>query len=117
VIGKPHKDSVRAVKNLEEEGFTFSGMVDIFDAGPVMTCPRDEIRAIKKSRRATIAAIADEKIDGEDFMISSTRGEFRACKSPLVANHPEGVRISSESAAALKVHVGDTIRFVELHPI
>jgi arginine N-succinyltransferase len=116
VIGKPHSESVRAVKNLEEEGFTFSGMVDIFDAGPVMSAARDEIRAIKKSRQAAIAGIADGKIDGADFMISTTRGEFRACKSPLDLNHPEGVRISGESAAALKIHVGDTIRFVELHP-
>jgi arginine N-succinyltransferase len=116
VIGQPHKDSVRAVTNLEEEGFTFSGVVDIFDAGPVMTCARDEIRAIKKNRRATIAAITDQKIESTDFMISTTQSEFRACKGPVDENHPEGVRIGSQCAEALKVQVGDAIRFVELHP-
>lgn len=115
VIGKPHKESVRAVKNLEEEGFTFGGMVDIFDAGPVMTCARGDVRTIKASRTAKIAAVTDQKLASNVFMIgTSGRPEFRACKGPVDTNHPEGVRISGETSAALKVHVGDTIRFVEL---
>jgi arginine N-succinyltransferase len=115
VIGKPHKESVRAVQNLEAEGFTNSGMVDIFDAGPVVSCARDEIRSIKQSRRAKIAAVTDQKLDSPICMLGTTRADFRACKGPVDASHPEGVRITGESAAALRVHVGDTIRFVELY--
>jgi len=33
-----------AVKNLQSEGFRFSDMVDIFDAGPIIVCERDSIR-------------------------------------------------------------------------
>ena len=90
-------------------------MVDIFDAGPVMSCSRDEIRTVKNSRRATIASVTDQKIESADFMIGTTRADFRACKCALDTNHPEGLRITSECAAALRVHVGDTIRFVEFH--
>src|SRR5262249_55474506 len=115
VIGKPHKESVRAVQNLEAEGFTNSGMVDIFDAGPVGSCARDEIRSIKQSRRAKLAAVTDQKLDSPICMLGTTRADFRACKGPVDASHPEGVRITGESAAALRVHVGDTIRFVELY--
>jgi arginine N-succinyltransferase len=114
VIGKPHKESVRAVENLRLEGFVQSDMVDIFDAGPVMGCARDEIRTIKQSRRAPIAAVTDQKINSAMYMIGTTRPDFRACKGEVDTSHPQGVRISGQAAAALKVHVGDTIRFVEL---
>src|SRR4051794_4388874 len=72
VIGKPHRESVRAVKNLEEEGFVFSGMVDIFDAGPVVSCQRDDVRTIKKSRPAKIAAVTDQKLTSPLFMIGTS---------------------------------------------
>src|SRR5207244_699397 len=49
VIGKPHPESQRAVTNLEAQGFKFNNQVDIFDAGPVMICPRDEVKTVKRS--------------------------------------------------------------------
>lgn len=116
VIGQTHKDGVRARKNLEEEGFTFAGLVDIFDAGPVVSCARDEIRAIKQSRVATIEAVTDQKLTGPVYMIGTTRPDFRAVKAELDASNPEGIRITGATSAALKVHVGDAIRFVELYP-
>jgi arginine N-succinyltransferase len=103
------------MRNLEGEGFCLSDMVDIFDAGPVMTCARDDIRTIKASRRATIAAVTDQKFESPLFMLGTTRADFRACKAQVDASASLGsVRITGESAAALRVHVGDTIRLVEL---
>jgi arginine N-succinyltransferase len=116
VIGKPHREGVRAVKNLQEEGFTISDRVDIFDAGPVMTCARDEIRTIKNSRRVRIAAVTDQPIASGGFLLGTTRSDFRATSGPVDTNGPEGVRITGETAAALRVHVGDMIRIVELRP-
>jgi arginine N-succinyltransferase len=115
VIGKPHREGVRAMTNLEEEGFAFNGMVDIFDAGPVVSCGRDQIRSIKLSRRVKVAAVTDQPMESAPYMICTTRGEFRACVSGIDTKHAEGIRIPGETAAALKVHVGDVVRFVELH--
>jgi arginine N-succinyltransferase len=114
VIGKCHKDGERAAKNLELEGFVYNQMVDIFDAGPVMSCARDEIRTIKQSRRATILAVIDQKIASPVYMIGTSHPDFRACKGEIDSSNPAGIRISGEMAAALKVHVGDSVRFVEL---
>jgi arginine N-succinyltransferase len=116
VIGRPHSESARAVKNLEAEGFRFAGMVDIFDAGPVMSCPRDEIRTVRESRRTVVAAIADEHFDGPEHMIGTTTEAFRACKGPVDRTGREGVRITSATAAALQLNVGDPVRIVELSP-
>jgi arginine N-succinyltransferase len=118
VIGQPHADSARAVKNLEAEGFRFNDTVDIFDAGPVMSCPRDEIRTVRASRRAVVAGIADQlPADAAEHMMGTTTAHFRACKGPAVAPRRDGgATISSECAAALEVKVGDPIRIVELYP-
>jgi arginine N-succinyltransferase len=115
VIGKPHKDSERAVKNLEAEGFRFANMVDIFDAGPVVSCPRDEIRTVRESRRTVVSAISDEPIDAPEYMIGTTTEKFRACKGPLERSRA-GVRVTSDVAAALELKVGDSVRVVEMSP-
>jgi arginine N-succinyltransferase len=120
VIGKPHHESAKAVTNLEREGFKFNGMVDIFDAGPVVSCPRDEIRTVRDSRRAVIGGIregGDETIAaGPLFMIGTTSEDFRAVKCPIDRRNVEGIRIPADAAAALGVNVGDAVRIVELCP-
>ncbi|HVT90993.1 MAG TPA: arginine N-succinyltransferase [Tepidisphaeraceae bacterium] len=114
VIGKPHKDSVKAVENLQVEGFTYSPMVDIFDAGPVVSCARDDIRTIKQSRRERIAAVSEQPVDSPLYMIGTTRSDFRACKATIDTSGNDGLRITREAAQALRVGVGDAVRFVEL---
>ena len=115
VIGKPHKDSERAVKNLEAEGFRFANMVDIFDAGPVESCPRDEIRTVRESRRAVISAISGEAINGPEYMIGTTTPAFRACKGCAEVSRA-GVRVTAAAAAALELKVGDAVRIVAFTP-
>jgi arginine N-succinyltransferase len=117
VISKPHHESERAVRNLETEGFRFSDMVDIFDAGPLMSCPRDEIRTVRQSRRVVIAGISDAPLTATEHLIGTTTERFRACKGPVDASSREGVRITSECAQALNVTVGDPLRIVELNPV
>jgi arginine N-succinyltransferase len=111
VIGKPHPESERAVKNLAAEGFAFANMVDIFDAGPVYSCPRDDIRTIRHSTRASIAALSDDAISSPIYMVSTTTADFRATRSALEVM-PEGVRLPSSTARALSLSPGDVVRYV-----
>jgi len=114
VIGKPHRESERAVKNLEAEGFVFSNMVDIFDAGPVLSCPRDQSRGVRNSRRAVIQKIVDHDITSSRFLLGTTTDRFRACTAPLEHRAGKGLTITAACAKALDVQAGDAIRFVEL---
>jgi arginine N-succinyltransferase len=117
VIGKPHEDSGRAARNLESEGFTFSNMVDIFDAGPVLSCPRDEIRTVRASRSVKVTAIAGPSPGAAECMIGTTGARpFRACKGPVRFFGSDGVGITPECAAALEAGVGDAVRIAELYP-
>jgi arginine N-succinyltransferase len=115
VIGQPHRESARAVRNLEAEGFRFAGMVDIFDAGPVMSCPRDEVRTVRQSRRTVVEAVGEGGGDGSDHMIGTTGPGFRACVGRISAGR-EGIHIRAETSAVLGVSVGDAVRIVELDP-
>lgn len=52
VIGRPHDIGGPAMKLLLAEGFNFDGYVDIFDAGPTLSCATDKIRTVRESRTA-----------------------------------------------------------------
>jgi arginine N-succinyltransferase len=115
VIGKVHESSRPALKNLEDEGFGFNGMVDIFDAGPCVACNRDDIRTVRDSAVAVIAAITAEPIASPTHLICSRAGEFRVCTAPLVADG-EGVRVGEETARVLGVTAGQEVRYSLLRP-
>jgi len=115
VIGKPHADSARAVQNLQREGFAFSNMVDIFDAGPVLSCPRDDIRTIRASQRGIITAIVDGDFPAPPYLIGTTVDQFRAAAGPLEIRPGEGLAIAARCARALELGIGDGVRFAELN--
>ncbi len=109
VIGKVHPQGVPAMALLESEGFRPNGLVDIFDAGPTVSCQRDNIRTVRDARRLTVA-IADE-IDAELAALISTDSiaAFRAVRQKAVVEGDTAV-LSKETADALKVRTGDVVR-------
>jgi arginine N-succinyltransferase len=91
-------------------------MVDIFDAGACVSCPRDEIRTVRESRTAVVDQISDSAIDSPTQMIGSFAPTFRATIGPLEILATDRVAIDSKVAEALKISVGSTIRFASLRP-
>ena len=67
VIGKVHEHTQPALKLLEDEGFRFSGMVDIFEAGPLIQCRLADLRIVKESRNSRVDEIVSEGIDSVQF--------------------------------------------------
>ncbi|MBU2290432.1 MAG: arginine N-succinyltransferase [Alphaproteobacteria bacterium] len=109
VIGKVHPQGVPAMALLESEGFRPNGLVDIFDGGPTVSCGRDNIRTVRDARRLT-ARIGDE-VEAELPALVSTDSvaAFRAVRQK-VAVDGEAVALNRETADALKVRAGDTVR-------
>jgi arginine/ornithine N-succinyltransferase beta subunit len=70
-----------------------------------------QIRTVRNSVKATVAEVTNEQVQSEAFYLANTRQDFRACKGTLGAG-PNGVRINAELAAALKVGVGDPVRWI-----
>src|SRR5690349_14409772 len=59
VIGQPHPSGRAALRMLEHEGFSFDRYVDIFDGGPTVTAPTDQIRTLQDARTETVAEIGE----------------------------------------------------------
>lgn len=115
VIGQPHPDTRPAYELLLREGFRFEGCVDIFDAGPTIHGPRDQLRAVRDSRVCELARVLDTPPEGPRHMLGTTElARYRACAAPL-ARLPDGrIAIDAATAAALAVDAGDHLRVVEL---
>lgn len=111
VIGQVHPETRPALALLRQEGFETCDEVDIFDAGPMVRAPRDQIRTVRESEVAVVAAV--RPVAGPRLMISNTRLDFRATLG-AVESEGEGVAIAPAVAAALEVEVGATIRSVAL---
>jgi arginine N-succinyltransferase len=116
VVGQVHPDTKPALAILEAEGFKVTGMVDIFDAGPIVSCRRDDLRLMQESVRGVVARVTDTPLDTPLHIAGTTATAFRACVTPL-HNLPDGeVALPREAAEALGVVPGDTIRFGSIKP-
>jgi arginine N-succinyltransferase len=117
VIGQTHADTRPALQMLLSEGFRYAGLVDIFEAGPVIICRCDQVRAIRESARAVVSEIVDElPLDEPVMFLANTRCDFRACRSPVQMLQDGSVRLPAASAQALQVELGEAIRYVTPRP-
>jgi arginine N-succinyltransferase len=109
VMGVPHPTGRAAMKMLENEGFTYDCYVDIFDGGPTMSAPTDQIRTIRDSQPLVVSAVRD-MVEGEPMMLASGRlTEFAACYGTL-HHEPDGTAtIDRASADLLKIRAGDML--------
>jgi arginine N-succinyltransferase len=111
-IGRPHDEGRAALRLLVEEGFEDLGHVDVFDAGPTVCAPIDQLRAVRESVRAPVVGVADLAGDGGDHLVSTGRAEaFRAARGGL-RREAEGVVLAPALARALQLSAGDVVRHV-----
>jgi arginine N-succinyltransferase len=107
-IGRVHRDGEAARAMLEREGFRYQGLVDLFDAGPTMAAPRDDIRTVKEARRLTVRI--GEDAFGEEALVSTDDiSRFRAVRAPVLVDG-DGAVLSREAAQVLGVREGESVK-------
>ncbi len=111
-IGQVHRDGKGARRLLEKEGFRYERVVDIFDGGPTMSAPRDDLLGVKNSRVLHIAKSGAGSVRG---LLSNERMDgFRACPVMAEFNEKDGtILVESHVLDALEVATGDPVRFIE----
>jgi len=112
VIGKVHPHTRPALHMLEAEGFTRNGMIDIFEAGPTVSCELDRIRTVRESVRAEVVGIEDTPQLELPCLLGSTDLAFRACSGSLREEGPGRVRLPAAVAVALGVEPGNAVRYL-----
>ncbi len=116
VIGKVHPQTEPALHVLETEGFSRNGMIDIFEAGPCVSCPLRKIRAVKESELTTIGRIIEGPVESAPYIMSNTSRDFRACMGQLMVEKDGTATITKLTGLALKVKVGEKLRYVTAKP-
>ena len=109
VIGKVHPQGVPAMALLESEGFRPNGLVDIFDAGPTVACGRDNIRTVRDARRLKVELVDTVQAELPALISTDSVAAFRAVRAKADIEG-ETVRLTAETAAALKVDAGASVR-------
>lgn len=116
VIGEVHEKTRPALKLLQAEGFTKSGYVDIFDAGPSVEAKIANIRTVRNSLRMRVEvsdAISDDT--QTHFAINTKLNDFRGTMLNVeIDENNQKVSISKTAAQALGVLEGDFIRFAPI---
>ena len=108
VIGCVHRDGEAARAMLEREGFRYQGLVDLFDAGPTVACPRDDIRTVRDAKRLRVKA--GEDTFGEEALVSTGEvARFRAVRAPVLIDG-EAAILGRDAIAALGLREGDMVR-------
>ena len=120
VVGKPHKDAVPALKILENEGFQYTGYVDIFDAGPCIQAHRDQINSIKNKQIAKVVQIsADAELNSDAntsrYIISNHQLiDYHAVAQPMQIITENQVSISQAVADCLQLKTGSELNYIAL---
>lgn len=110
VVGQVHEKTKPAIQLLKNEGFTFNGYVDIFDAGPTVEAKLNNIRTVRSSSHKKV--IIGDNAGGQQVMIANTELEnFRATLADLSFDKDgDDIVITAKMAEALQISEGDTIR-------
>ena len=111
-IAEVHEQTKPAKKLIEREGFRYSNYVDLFDGGPTMRCQFENIRSVKNSRVAEVSTIMPE-VSSELYIIGTRQLDYRCVLGRLCMNEDGSVSITDETAQALNLAEGASIRFIE----
>jgi arginine N-succinyltransferase len=114
VMGKVHAQTAPALHLLQQEGFRYQGYIDIFDGGPTVEAPREEIRSIKRSRAFKVV-IAETPGGGVPCLVANTSLQgFRCIYVEQLYVEDKKVALPAAAAAALKVQEDDTVQVTAL---
>lgn len=112
ILGKPHDNAEPALNMLFKEGFAFRGYIDVFDGGPVVDAPIDDIKSVRESKSYKLTEIG-ETTGAPTMLIAAGRlTTFRVARAPARIDG-ENMTIDKETAQALGVSKGDGVRAIE----
>ncbi len=106
-MGKVHPQTAPALHLLQQEGFRDQGYIDIFDGGPTVEAPREEIRSIRRSQRLRVQI--GEGQAGVACLVANTGLQGFRCAVAELETTPGQVLIGPALAAQLAVAQGDPV--------
>ncbi len=109
VIGQPHPTGRAALKMLQAEGFVWDCYVDIFDGGPTVTAPTDQIRTVREAELLKVGGGHKDKAGKSMLIATGQLGRFVACFARVKIDGRGEALLDEEAMKMLDVGSGDTI--------
>ena len=109
-LGQPHPSGIGAMRLLQREGFIFSGTIDLFDAGPIMSVHRDTIRTIMQAKMAQVSPSPSGSQGLPTLIASGKVSDFRAILTPATQSE-NGLLVLPEALHALGTEMGGEVRY------
>lgn len=107
-MGCVHAAGQGALRLLEQEGFRYDRVIDIFDGGPSVSAPTADIRTVRDSRVLPIKAA--KKAGKKTTLLCNNRVEdFRTVMGNIDIENGEAY-LTPDLLNALKLDTGDTVR-------
>ncbi|MEM8772716.1 MAG: arginine N-succinyltransferase [Pseudomonadota bacterium] len=111
-LGRPHDSAAPAFNMLLKEGFAFRGYIDVFDGGPLVDAPIDDIKTVQESKVFS-AKLGKPGEKAATMLISAGRlAKYRVIRNSARAED-DTLIIDEQSAQTLGVADGDAVRAVE----
>ncbi|PHR54862.1 MAG: arginine N-succinyltransferase [Robiginitomaculum sp.] len=109
VIGKTHPDGIGARRLLEAEGFRYEKFIDIFDAGPTMAAPKEQIRTVRDSITLIVSLAASNETTQIGLISNNRVSDYRTVYQEFNTDE-ENAYLTQDVMDALNVKIGDTVR-------
>ncbi|HEY0325510.1 MAG TPA: arginine N-succinyltransferase [Allosphingosinicella sp.] len=106
VMGVPHPSGRAAMRMLEAEGFRGDGYVDIFDGGPTMAAPIDQLRTVRESQEVTFTGTHEE--GGTTMLIATGRLTNFAAACGKVRMEGDNATLDADTAELIGIKPGET---------
>lgn len=111
VIGQVHQKTKPALHLLKKEGFVYAHEVDLFDAGPTVSAPLQNIKTVQQSITSTLSEITNNTINSKEHIITNSKLDFKACFGKVLTKQDGTICINKDVAQCLNLQTGDVIRF------
>ena len=108
VMGVPHPSGRAALRMLQAEGFRHDGYIDIFDGGPTVACPTDEIRTIREAKTLTLSGTHEDETGGTMLLATGSLDGFVSCYGRMQPGSIGTASLDAKSASLLNLNIGDT---------
>jgi len=112
VIGKPNKDSKRAMEFLQNEGYEYENVIDIFDGGPIVRAKIEDLRSVRNIGQGLARSTQEPILSKPTLLSTSQLQRFRAINTPITARDGE-VHMSAHALETLEVSEGELVRFIQ----
>ncbi len=107
VLGKPQRDTIRAVELLEAEGFEYDNMIDIFDGGPILRGRVNRLSSVLNRLDKIVEDTPLEKSEPIHCIVSnSALSDFRVAYLETTANENH-IYLNHMNRELLKLQKGE----------